>query len=222
MNENGFVKLNRTADVEELIIAAPNAFILATVIALRARYRPGVGVMGLTPGEALLGDHEKYGMTRQQYRTALNQLCDWGFASTRATTLGNVAKLTDTRLFDVLNFSSNQQLTSGQPPSNQQPTTNKKERKVTMKEAKEKDIVGSADASVVAGATSNETQKFTPPTDDEFWQFVRDEKLDYGLADSFIAEMRLTGWRVKRGEFLMAQVEDWKNEFRTFCKSQLV
>ena len=100
----------RTPDMLELIEVSPFAFTLAAIIALRARFKPGFNpITGLNQGEAFLGDHEKYGMSLQQYRTAKKQLAKWGFATFTATSKGTTAKLTDTRLFDVLNATANKQ-----------------------------------------------------------------------------------------------------------------
>jgi hypothetical protein len=105
-----WLKMMRTPDMLELIEVSPFAFTLAAIIALRARFKPGFNpITGLNQGEAFLGDHEKYGMSLQQYRTAKKQLAKWGFATFTATSKGTTAKLTDTRLFDVLNATANKQ-----------------------------------------------------------------------------------------------------------------
>src|ERR1035437_5887251 len=83
----------RSDDVLELIRAGRNAFILAYVIAYRARWKDGFNRHGLEQGEALLGDFEAYGMTQQEYRTGKAQLAKWGFATFRATTRGTAGKL---------------------------------------------------------------------------------------------------------------------------------
>lgn len=122
----------------ELIRRNPNAFALAYVIARRARYRDGFNADGLAPGEAMLGDYADLRMTRQQYRTALKQLCSSHFATIRPTTRGTVARLMDTRLFDVLNVAGNprfnQRPTIEQPSNNHQATTNKKDKKERKEE----------------------------------------------------------------------------------------
>jgi hypothetical protein len=117
----------RSDDVIELILANPKAFILAFMIAFRARWKDGFNRHGLDKGEAMLGDWTAYGMTRQEYRTALDQLKEWGFATFRTTNKGTLAKLVDTRLFALLppvrNQQDNQQATSEQPTGNHQTTT---------------------------------------------------------------------------------------------------
>ena len=130
----GFVKMIRSPDILELIETWPLAFALAAIIALRARYRPGVSLKGLQPGEALLGDFTRYGMTEQQYRTCKKQLTKWNFATFKPTPKGTVARLMDTRLFDVLNVAANGQ-SNGQPTDSQRLTkkvkNGKKEKKTT-------------------------------------------------------------------------------------------
>jgi hypothetical protein len=106
---HGWIKMMRGEDILELLENAPNAFLLASLIALRARFKPGVNYMnGLDQGEAFLGDHEACGLTEQEYRTAKRQLEKWKFATFTATTKGTVAKLIGIRLFDVLNQTANE------------------------------------------------------------------------------------------------------------------
>lgn len=117
----------RSDEVMELILASRNAFILAYIIAYRARWKDGFNRHGLDQGEAMLGDFQAYGLTRQQYRTGKEQLAKWGFATFRTTNKGTVGKLMDTRLFALVpperNHQNNQPLTSKQPSANHQATT---------------------------------------------------------------------------------------------------
>lgn len=129
----GWVKMQRGEDINELIATSPLAFTLAAVIALRARYRHGTNLRGLSPGEACLGDYAACGMSQQEYRTAKKNLEGWGFATFKATNRGTVARLIDTRLFDVLsalgNEQVNEQTTGKQRTKNEQTTTKKKVRR---------------------------------------------------------------------------------------------
>ena len=124
----GYVKMTRDEAGDELIAANPLAFILATVIARRARWSDGFNRHNLSPGEALIGDWRDFGMSEQQYRTAKAQLDKWNFATFKPTNKGTIAKLTDTRLFDVLASSRNGQgntpATTEPPPANNPATTN--------------------------------------------------------------------------------------------------
>lgn len=126
-------KAMRSADALELIRANPNAFILAYVIAYRARYRGGFNADGLEQGEAMLGDFESCGMSEREYRTAKAQLAKWRFATFKTTNKGTLGRLIDTRLFDPLNISTDRQNdnqpTGQRQASDGQPTTNKKVKK---------------------------------------------------------------------------------------------
>jgi hypothetical protein len=117
-----FVKLIRGRTVEDMLEHDPPAYHLVTVIALRANRTNKINILGLNPGEALIGDYRRYGMTRQVYRGALRRLKKRGFVTTRATSKGTIAKLVDTRIYDI-NVEDEQP--SEQPTSNHPATTNK-------------------------------------------------------------------------------------------------
>ena len=142
---NGWFKTTRGNDALELIRLNPLAYILAAMIAHRARWRDGFNADGLGPGEAKLGDFKSYGMSARQYRTAKDQLAKWQFATFKTTNKGTIGKLIDTRLFNPLNaFADEQndsQPTSRRQASDKQPTTNEEGKK----EKKEINHVLSAD-----------------------------------------------------------------------------
>ena len=127
-------KAMRHEDGFELIKKNKNAFLIAYLIASRSRYSERYNADGLTLGEAMIGDFKTLRMTRQEHRTALKTLVDGRFITVRTTNKGTIAKLTDTRLYDVLNKTGNQHnnlsLTSHNPSSNLPVTTNKKERRL--------------------------------------------------------------------------------------------
>lgn len=100
MHDKGFIKFMRS-DKAGALLGDPRAFVLATVIALRARRTDDVNLYDLTIGEALLGDYERYGMTRQQYRCAMGRLARWGIATFRATNKGTIARLCDDTIYDI-------------------------------------------------------------------------------------------------------------------------
>lgn len=125
----GYVRASRGEVPLELIRLNPFAYILATVIAHRARWNESAfNPEKLALGEALLGDWKACGMTEQNYRTAKLQLERWNFATFRPTNKGTVGKLTDTRLYDVLNAAANdpdnRQATGSQRAGNERVTTN--------------------------------------------------------------------------------------------------
>ena len=68
----------------------------------RAEWRSGFSQHNLKSGEAFIGDYENYGMSERSYRTAKLHLAKWSFTTFKATNKGTVAKLMDTRLFEVM------------------------------------------------------------------------------------------------------------------------
>ena len=137
---NGWIKLMRSQEAHELTRDAA-ALGLLGIIAMRARWRTGFNIHGLKPGEALMGDYDAVGLSRQVYRTHLANLQKWGFVTTRATNKGTIVTLTGKVVFDINeeldNQQANQTATNGQPTANQRPTTNKegkKDKKETIPE----------------------------------------------------------------------------------------
>ena len=110
MSGSGFVKLMRTERTLALM-ANPNAFTLASVIAYRAQRTDTLNVHDLRVGEALLGDYDRYGMTESQYRTAKKNLAKWRIATFRATNRGTIATLLDDTVYDSIASRITSQLT---------------------------------------------------------------------------------------------------------------
>ena len=124
MTRPGFVKLRRYAALE-LLQDDPKSFLLLSLISLRARWsNTGVNPYNLRPGEALIGDPETCGLTRQQYRTARERLERYGFATFRPTNRGTIARITESAPYEIFGEAANQPATNGQPASNQLATTN--------------------------------------------------------------------------------------------------
>ncbi len=133
----GFIMLRRTPETFELL-RDRNAFVLLTVIALRAQRTNGFNIRGLQPGQALLGDHECYGLSLQQYRSAKRRLQRWRFADFQSTNRGTLATLLDTRIYDIHKDreqqACNRPATDRAQATDQRPTTtNKDEKKRTEK-----------------------------------------------------------------------------------------
>lgn len=133
-----FIKQERSVEVLELIQSSPNAFILLTVIAQRAKRSERPANQDILMGEAKIGDHENYNMKRQEYRTALKVLLKFKYITVKPTSKGTVAKLELNGIYDInleeANHQPNQQLTFIQPSTNHQLTTNKKPIKQEVKE----------------------------------------------------------------------------------------
>ncbi len=135
--------LQRGKMTEELL-QKPDCFTLLTQIALRAKRSDDFNLHNLKIGESFIGDYQRAGLTEQRYRTAKNNLAKWGFATFKATNKGTVAKLTDTRVYDIneneINGQANEQLTDKptdeQRTTNEQPTTKKNYKNIIIKEDK--------------------------------------------------------------------------------------
>jgi hypothetical protein len=110
----GFIKLKRSNETLELL-NDPNAFVLLTVITLRARRTDEFNVHNLRCGEALIGDHAQCGLTRRQYRTAMKHLGMWGLARFTPTTRGTVATLCGVSVYDINETAPVQHMTNGRP-----------------------------------------------------------------------------------------------------------
>ena len=151
----GFIKLNRGPDLDDLL-RDPFAYALLTQVAARARRLKGHGVDGLGIGEALIGDYKTIGMTRAIYRTCLKRLEKARFLTIKTTNKGTIARLTDTRIFDINanedNQQSSHQATIKQPSNNHQITTNKKEKKDKNEEREEVTFSSIKDAVAFFGA----------------------------------------------------------------------
>jgi hypothetical protein len=141
-----------------------NAFLLLTWIALRANRTSHFNIHGLSTGEAFLGDYENYGMSRQEYRTAIRKLNKYGFATFKTTNKGTIARLVDTGTYDINAESQqpaeqpieNQQITAKQPLNNHGITTNKKTKNnKNEKKKKEMNWNGASKANRVFAQTSN-------------------------------------------------------------------
>ena len=120
------MKLMKNKETMELLTNAPNAFMLLTQIALRAKRTNDFSTHGLTIGQALIGDYKSIGLTEQKYRTAKGLLESWGFATFKGTNKGTIATLINSRVYDI-NEECRQR--SKQRSGNDQVTTNKKEKK---------------------------------------------------------------------------------------------
>lgn len=96
---NSYVKTYRSPEFNELA-KDHAAFVLAAIIAVRARRTNGMNLHALKPGEALLGDYKEYGMSETQYREAKKRLERAGYATFHGTNKGTIAKLENTQVFD--------------------------------------------------------------------------------------------------------------------------
>lgn len=123
---NGWVKLKR-GDLTNSLIRNPNAFLLLTQIALRARRTDICYEKTLKRGQAFLGDHQNIGLTRCQYRTALTFLKKNGFVKVEKTSaMGTVVRLISRDIFDINESATATSVATSSPVNSQQVATNKK------------------------------------------------------------------------------------------------
>ena len=138
-----FLKLQKTELLDYMLEHQHDALILVTLIAKRAR-RSVVVNDGIQIGESKIGDYWKCGLTRQRYRSTINFLTANQIITIRTTNKGTIAKLCDTRVYDINteldNHQNNPQITNKQPTDNQQITTNKKEEEGRRRKEEDIDI----------------------------------------------------------------------------------
>jgi hypothetical protein len=129
----------------------PNAFLLLSLIAERARRKSG-HPDGLQIGDAILGDYQSAGLSRQQYRTALDTLVELGYidiiyngktflkrekSTIKSTITGTLVNLKDSRIWDINPEDSNQHI--NQRATNEQPTSNHKQERIRRNNKEEEE-----------------------------------------------------------------------------------
>ncbi len=112
----------------ELIKRRPSAFVLLSIVAMRAKRTDSTNFNDLEVGEAYIGDYKNYGSTEQKYRTDKKFLETHKFLTTKSTTKGTVAKLIDKTIFDINEGKLTNKLTNSQRTPNERLTTNKNDK----------------------------------------------------------------------------------------------
>ena len=131
---SGFIKLNRSPQLLNLLQTDHQAFIMLTWIAMRACRKTG---------EALIGDWRRMGATSEPtYRRTKKRLEATGLATFKATSKGTVATLVDTSVFNINRLKADDQSdeqADEQTPqkATSQPATNKNLKESFIKELKE-------------------------------------------------------------------------------------
>jgi hypothetical protein len=141
-----FIKFIPSEEAMYLLKQKGHAFRLLTIIAESARRYDG-GADGLKIGEALIGGHEDYDMTEQNYRTAKNILVRRQHmeiietcrtrkkVTTGVTTVGTKVKLLSSNVYDI-NSNVGNDRTNDRPTTDQRPT-NEELRKIRKKKKEE-------------------------------------------------------------------------------------
>lgn len=104
-----FIALHCGEVTETLLEHCPNAYLLLTQIAMRAKWKD-CPITGMNAGEALIGDWKKAGLTSpKSYEVAKKKLEKWGLATFKGGNRGTVAALTNTSIFSLsTDFRGNQ------------------------------------------------------------------------------------------------------------------
>lgn len=146
-----FIKFIPSEEAEFLLVNHPNAFLLLTLIAMRARRISGKAD-GFEIGECHIGDHEACGLSRSEYRTALKHLslrmtikiienCRTRQKSTTGlTTKGTKVKLLKSDIWDInpecVDHQVNHRIATASPPHrHEQERKESKEKKEYKKES---------------------------------------------------------------------------------------
>jgi len=120
----GYIKLSR--DIQTLdLMHYPDAFLLLTQIALRARRAEDEeSSAGLEVGQALIGDWKSIGIKSEKlYRNAKKRLQELGCVNFKGTSRGTVATISNTVIYDInikgVNERADKGRTSGQTKGGQ-------------------------------------------------------------------------------------------------------
>lgn len=100
---SGWIALHRSEEAFALLENHPNAFLLLTQIAIRAKWKD-CQIAGLKAGQALIGDWKKAGLPSEKaYRHAKKLLARWQLAAFQGTNKGTVATLSNSIVFSISN-----------------------------------------------------------------------------------------------------------------------
>ena len=202
----GYIKLNRTPDVMEIIRAYPPAWIVLTVIALRAKRTNNFSAIGLKEGEALMGDYQATGLSRRQYRTALEKLEDWGLVTTKPTNKGTIVKLLNSTIYDINTESTDHQ--TDQRPYHQ-PTIN---RPTTVPSTDHQPTTNKNDKKEKKGKNEKNERGVIPPPKQWVWDYTRQYKWSKEECAKFYDHHEARGWVLSNGK----KARDWQALVRTW------
>lgn len=121
MSARGFVALHTGDETRALLEKHPKAFLLLTLIAMRAKWKD-CSITGLRFGQALIGDYRAAGLeTEAEYRHAKKLLTKLGLVTTSTTNKGTVATLVGSKIYSI-SVSKATTGTTGQQQADNRPT----------------------------------------------------------------------------------------------------
>lgn len=204
-----FIKMLRGDDVMELIRINRNAFTLLAVIAQRARRTSRFNQHNLRPGEAFLGDHQNYGMSEKEYRTAKRVLEKLGLAAFKGANKGTVATLTSTSIFDI-NLEEEGEQNGGQRSDKWRTMGDKQECKNEKNEKIDRRFAGSA-----LGDDPNSLDKILEFTDQHYQR--ANEQVRQQAREGAV---RWFEWNTAKANW--DGIEDWRGALIAFVEKGLL
>lgn len=204
----GFIMQSRGPEVDELM-KDPNAFVLLTQIARRARRTNKFNRHNLEPGEALIGDHDSIGLSQANYRSAKRRLESYGLATFKPTNKGTIATLTDSTIYDI-NIDEGNDQNSNQIASKQQAPNDPADKRPTTKNNVNNENKENNDKNEREGKRTHAKDVFSSVNDGQVPQMVIDHFLDNGsdetAARKFFNNYHSTGWTVQGNP-----IQNWRS-----------
>jgi hypothetical protein len=199
----------RSERVKELITEYPFAFIILSLIAQRARWKPGVDpTTGLQQGEAMIGasdfeGHRKNcGLSRSNYRSGLNKLLSIDFITVKVTSKGTIAKICDSSIYDL-------NLNDTHRPSHLEVTS---KSPLTKKDKKEKkDISSSKDSDIKKRESALALEKSKKPFMDKVYLTQEEHER---LVSEYGAEM-VTGFYQELNNYKHSTGRVYRSDYHT-------
>ena len=201
---SGWIALHRSDETKELLDRYPDAVLLLTLIAHRARWKRPLIPDGLNFGEALIGknDFERWGKswTEGRYRSAKKVLQRAGLVTFRRTNKGTVATLTNSRVFsltaDHRDEQNDEQITSKSRAGDEQATS---KRRLTNK-----------------GNKGNKENKGEIPSREQVLAQVG--SVPYPLtrecAEAYCVDRTADGWVNRNGRL----ISDWRGDLQRYAR----
>jgi len=210
---HGWFKAMRHPDLPELVRTNHNAYLVATIIAYRARWNPkAFNPHGLEMGEAIV-DYANWGLSEGQFRRGLAALEKWGFATSRTTNRGTIARLVNTDLFCVVASQHKEQTdepttdqTTSQPKAQPkaQPKTNEEQR-AKSKERKSKEPPSFDDDDVGLRAKVTSKQFGPKASKPEFLKFAHSLGIN-GESEELWNHFVEVDWRDANGKPILSPI----------------
>lgn len=131
---HGWIMSFRSSSTGNLIADNPRAFVLLSVVAIRAGRTAGRhDPRDLSPGEVPIDGHQARGMTHGKSRLALMHLEKSGFVASRPTSQGTIARLVNSTVSAAMRRRRTSIPTTGPPPSNHRPTNSRLVRRMVRR-----------------------------------------------------------------------------------------